>query len=346
MKRQYIVPCLVALGWVDPAFADSFSYDFSEPGSDPAANFDEACVKDDLDAEAQRICDARAAAMEAELVTHLLTLEGDDDPETLALFREAIDLDSPAVRAVAVQYLSRNDNAPSGFLDHVRAFFFGTEPHLGAVAANVLTQSSANDETLGKLYHEQRNAGDYDSVYGANDERLAEACLKDARLDLVSSFSAAEQFAPAERLLMYDRFAVDFSDATVDYPLTAFVTDEPFNDVSKHFTKVFGKKPYRPLSESQAELNAVTEQLIELQLDAVNGDQAAIRKVQELGDQMSELQEAVALGGRLQLEYLRAPNDVFWVETPHNDVLGPLPRAVSIGEDELLGRVVIRYLSG
>src|SRR5690606_1507251 len=99
-------------------------------------------------------------------------------------------------------------------------------------------------------------------------------------------------------------------------------------------------------SESQAELNAVTEQLIELQLDAVNGDQAAIRKVQELGDQMSELQEAVALGGRLQLEYLRAPNDVFWVETPHNDVLGPLPRAVSIGEDELLGRVVIRYLSG
>lgn len=342
MKKQYLVLCLMALGWVNPALADSFTYDFSGPGSDPAANFDQECLTDDLDAEEQQACDARAAVMEAELIAHLISFEGDDAPETLALFRDVVALDSPAVQAIAVRYLSRHDTAPSGFLDQVRTFFFGAEPYLGVTAANVLAKSSGDDETLGKLYNEQRSAGDY----AASGERLAEVCQKDARLGVMGSFSKTEQFAPAERLLMYDRFAFDFSDATVNYPVTAFVTDASFDEVTKHFTKVFGKKPYRPLAESSGKLNAVTEQLLELQLDAVNGDQAAIRKIQELGEQLTSLQESISIGSRLQLEAFHAENDVFWVEASQDDVLGPLPRAVSVGEDELLGRVVIRYLNG
>jgi hypothetical protein len=347
MKHQYLVLSLAALAWSSPALADSFSYDFSEPGSDPAANFEEECLGEDLDAEAVQACDARAAIMEAELLSHLITLEGDDDPESVALFQEVLELDSPALQAVAVQYLARTDNAPSGFVDSVKTFFFGGEPQLGATAAEVLAVGSdEDDEALGDLYSEQRNASDYGPLYGSDDQRLAVACLKDARLNLMSSFAQDEQFAPAERLLMYDRFAFDFSDTTADYPITAFVTDASLDDVTDHFTALFGKAPYPPAAESQAKLNAITEEMVALQIDALNGDQAAIEKMQELGEQMAELQEGVTVASRLQLPAFHAGNDVFWAGGDTDDVTGPLPRAVSVGEDERLGRVVIRYLNG
>lgn len=348
MNKQSLLAALTALVWTSPALADSFNYDFSEPGSDPAASFDEECLTEDLDEEAIQACDARAAIMEAELLSHLITLEGDDDPESVALFQEVVELDSPALRAVAVQYLTRADNAPEGFLDSVKTFFFGSEPQLGATAANVLAAGSdEDDDALGELYNEQRDASDYGPLYyGGDDQRLAVACLKDARLNLMASFTTEEQFSPTDRLLMYDRFAFDFSDTAIDYPITAFVTDASLQDVTEHFTEQFGHEPHPPAGESQAKLTAISQEMVALQVDALDGDQDAIAKMQELGEQMAELQDAVTLASRLQLTAFHADKDVFWVDGDTSDVLGPLPRAVTVGEDERLGRVVIRYLNG
>lgn len=347
MKNYCLLLSFASLSWTSIALADSFSYDFSEAGSDPAANFEAECLGEDLDEETEQACDARAAIMEAELLSHLITLEGDDDPASVALFQEVLELDAPALQAIAVQYLTRTATAPSDFLDQVKTFFLGSEPQLGATAANVLAVGSdADEQMLADLYNEQRSASDYGPLYGGDDQRLAAACLKDARLNLMSSFTAEEPFAPAERLLMYDRFALDFSDTAVDYPVTAFVTDATLEDVNDHFTALFGKDPHPPAAESQAELSAITEQMVALQMDALNGDQDAIQKIQELGDQMAELQEAVTLASQLQLTTFHAENDVFWVDGTTEDSFDALPRAVTVGNDDRLGRVVIRYLNG
>ena len=349
MNKHYFALTLGALVWTSSASAETFNFDFSEPGTDPATDFDADCLADDLTPEQLDTCDQRAALMEAELLSHLITLEGDDDPESVTLFQQALELDSPPIQAIAVQYLARLDTAPEGFLEQVETFFFGTEPQLGATAANVLsTLADTEDATLGALYNEQRNAADYGpSYYDPENEPLAAACSKDARLNLMASFTSDEQFDPAERLLMYDRFVFTFTDTTLEYPVTAFVTDAALDDVIAHFNEVFGAPPNPPAAESLAELNAITEQIVALQVDALNGDMDAIAKIGKLSEELAVVQAAATLGSRLQLDAIHAGNDVYWVGGGDlDDQLAPLPRAVTAGLDAELDRVVIRYLNG
>lgn len=344
MNKSGLFVLLASLGFSSAAAANSFNFDFSEPGADPTADFDEVCLGD----EPAEDCDARAAVIEGELFTLLVMLENDDDPATVELFTEVIEHGSPALQSIAVAYFARTQTAPSGFLSAVKTFFFGGEAQLGSTAAGVLAlESDSEDQELGNLFREQRSPSDYEPRYAGGDaDALASACLKDARLNLMGSFTSKQQFAPAERLLMYDRFVVDFMDTTVDYPVTAFATDSDLDDVTDYFTKLFGKEPKPPTGESQAKLLAITEEMVALQVDALDGDMAAIKRIQELGDQMAELQEAVTLGNRLQLGGIHAENSVFWVEGDEQDATQPLPRAVAIEHDALLDRVVIRYLNG
>lgn len=344
MNKPALLVCLASIGFSNAAAANSFNFDFAEPGADPTADFDAVCLGD----EPADDCDARAAVIESELFTLLVMLENDDDPATVALFTEVLEHGSPALQSVAVGYFSRTQTAPSDFLSVVKTFFFGGEAQLGTSAANVLAlEADSDDQELGNLFREQRSPSDYEPRYAGGDaDALAAVCLKDARLNLMGSFGRQEQFAPAERLLMYDRFVVDFMDLTVDYPVTAFATEADIDEVTEHFTELFGKAPNPPVGESQAKLLAITEEMVALQVDALNGDMDAIARIQELGEQMSELQNAVTLGNRLQLAGIHAENAVFWVDGDAEDATQPLPRAVAVDHDVLLDRVVIRYLNG
>lgn len=344
MNKPATFILLAAVGFSDRASANTFNFDFSEPGADPTTDFEAACLGE----EPADDCDARAAVIESELFSLLVTLENDDDPATVALFTEVLESGSPALQAVAVGYFARTQTAPSDFLSAVKTFFFGGEAQLGTVAAGVLAlDSDGDDQELGNLFREQRNPSDYGPRYaGGETDELAATCLKDARLNLMGSFGTNEQFAPAERLLMYDRFVIDFADTTVDYPVTAFATDAALEDVIEHFTKLFGGDPNPPAGESQAKLQSVTEEMVALQVDALNGDMDAIARIQQLGEQMAELQEAVTLGSRLQLMGIHAENAVFWVDGDDASATGALPRAVAVEHDPLLDRVVIRYVNG
>lgn len=327
--------------------ADTLRLSYDDTQADPAETFDADCLGD---APAED-CDTRAALIEGELTVLLSRLESDEDPETLALFQAALELESPLVQAMAVRYLSRADQQPDDFFSKVKTFFLGPDAPLGVSASAVLQMSSdETEQSLASLFDEQRSASDYESrpVVDSDDpsqNQLLVASIRDARLNLASSFSAADQFQPVERLLAYDRFSQPLFDPTQDYPVTAFVTDASLEDVEAFFTERFGP-PLGPIAGTQERQLELTQELLQLQQAAAGGDQRAIKRIQEIGDELTALQQSSSLDVYLHLTAIHAENDRVWVDAEELDDAATRPvRAVTAGADPLLGKTVIRYLN-
>jgi MYXO-CTERM domain-containing protein len=335
---------LVAV-WSSNAPADVPRITDDGTGDDPAATFDADCLGETQAED----CDARAALIEGELVMLLSQLEGDVDPATQALFEGALELDSPFVKAMAVRYLSRAEAQPTDFLSNVKTFFLGPDAPLGVASSAALESlGEPSDQDLAELYREQRSESAYspqDVSADPEEERLLQACIKDSRLDMMLSFSAEEQFSPAERLLMYDRFVTALLDPTTeDYPVTAFVTDASVEEVSAFFTELFGD-PYPPSADSEARLAELSMQLAELQGPAANGDQEAIEQLIALSEEITQVQQLASLQAYLQLPVLHAENDLVFLDGSLEDFAMSPARAVTVGEDALLGQTVIRYIN-
>lgn len=336
----------VALVALEPtrARADTFKLTYDDTEADPAETFEEDCLGD-VPADD---CDTRAALMEGELVTLLSRLESDPAPETAALFQAALELDSPVVHALAVQYLSRASAQPEDFLSRLKTFFFGPDAPLGVSSSAALQASSEEtDQQLAKLYFEQRPESAYAPQpirEDASEHPLLDACIKDARLERMPSFGEAERFVPAERLLMYDRFVRASFEAGVDYPVTAFVTDASVADVSEFFTQRFGE-PYGPVANSQERVLELTQQLLSLQGAAASGDPAALDKIRAIVDELEQAQLVTSLDAYLQLSAIHADKDRVWLEGDLQGITTRVPRAVTVGEDPLLGKTVIRYIN-
>ncbi len=348
MNKYCLTLIFAALSTSVDANADSFNVHFDESVSDPAEGFEDDCLGDTVADD----CLARAATMESELFSLLITLEGEDDAETVTLFQEVLDVDSPEIQSIAVQYLARIQDQPTDFFSKVKTFFFGTHPKLGATAADVMSVAAEEaDRDLSNVFREQRSASNYAAYFldpeGTAEEPLLAACLADARINAMDSFALDEAFAPAERLLMYDRFVFDLQDPTLDYPVTAFVTDADVEDVTAHFSNAFGRDPYPPAAQSQLEMQTLSAELVELQLEVIDGNTDVIERMQEVSDELLALSEVVNVSARFQLQAIYAGDDVWWVDSGAEAAAeGPLPRAVTVGEDARLGRTVIRYIHG
>lgn len=339
-----LLAALLLFAGASPARADTIRLTYDDTGADPAETFEEDCLGDTPADD----CDTRAALIQGELVTLLSRLESDDDPETLALFQSALELDSPLVQAMAARYVSRAESQPDGFFSEVRAFFFGPDGPLGATASAVLqTSGDETDQKLGKLFDEQRPLSAYAPAPASDDlsdDHLLAACIADARLDRMESFSATEQFQPAERLLMYDRFVRAGFDFSQDYPVTAFVTDEKPDDVAAFFSQRFGE-PYGPVAGSQERVVEISNELATLQAAAAGGDQQAIKKLQALVDELQKVQQVASLDVYLQLSSIHAENDLVWLDGDITQAATQAVRAVTVGEDDTLGQTVIRYIN-
>jgi hypothetical protein len=326
------------------ARADTIRLTYDDVSEDPAATFEEDCLGD---ASAED-CDARAALIEGELATLLSQLDSDEDPETLALFQASLELKSPVVQAMALRYLSRAEQDPDDFFAKVKTFFFGPDAPLGASASAVLQLSpDEGDQQLAELFDEQRPASAYaaeDLIDDPSQEGLVAACVQDTRLDLMESFAEDEQFAPAERLLMYDRFVRAAFNPTEDYPVTAFMTDASLDEVSAFFTQRFGE-PLGPVAGSQERVAELTMQLLALQGQAASGDQDAIKKLQAVVDELTRAQQVASLDAYLQLSAIHAENDLVWLDGDVEDAGSQAMRAVTASEDPSLGRTVIRYIN-
>jgi MYXO-CTERM domain-containing protein len=248
-----------------------------------------------------------------------------------------------------LRFFARGQELPSGLWENVRAFFFGPDATVGEASAELLARSMDSvDQDLSEQYLEGRPSngygGDRPKGSGATDS-WAEGQADDAVLDSLDAFAEDERFAPASRLLMIDRFATALQDPTMRVPVTGFVTDAPVSEVEAHFTKLFGVEPYPPLQRSQTELEALVMELTSLQSKAASGDQAAIKRLQELGMELQQAQQSVTIGTLLNFEAFQ--DHVFWVDGSADDVVsGALPRAVAVGMDPLLGRTAIRYFGG
>lgn len=344
MRFFVLAAALLVAVWSSNARADLIRGTGDGTGEDPAATFDADCLGETQAED----CDGRAALIEGELVMLLSQLENDADPATQALFERALELDSPFVRAMAVRYLSRAEAQPTDFLSNVKAFFLGPDAPLGVASSSALESlGEPSDQELAELYREQRPASEYQPQEVSADpeeDRLLQACIKDSRLGMMLSFSAEEQFSPAERMLMYDRFVSALFDPTQSYPVTAFVTDASVEEVSAFFAERFGD-PYPPSADSEARLAELSMQLAELQGAAASGNQEAIKQLIALSEELTEASQAASLATYLQLPVLHAENDWVFLDGPLEDFTMTPMRAVTVGEDALLGKTVIRYIN-
>jgi MYXO-CTERM domain-containing protein len=344
VRALALVAAVLVAVWSSSARADVPRIPDDGTGDDPAATFDADCLGE-MQAED---CQARAALIEGEIVTLLSQLDGDVDPATQELFERALELDSPFVRAMAVRYLSRAEAQPTDFLSSVKTFFLGPDAPLGVASSAALESlGEPSDQDLAELYREQRSESDYSPQEVSADpeeERLLQACIKDSRLDMMLSFSEEEQFSPAERSLMYDRFVTALLDPTEDYPVTAFVTDASVDEVIDFFTELFGD-PYPPSADSEARLAELSLQLVELQGAAASGDQEAIEQLIALSEELTQVQQVASLQAYLQLPALHAENDWVFLDGSLEDFTMSPARAVTVGEDALLGKTVIRYIN-
>jgi MYXO-CTERM domain-containing protein len=339
-----LAAALLVAVWSSNARADVPRIFDDGTGDDPAATFDADCLGETQAED----CEARAALIEGELVMLLSQLEGDVDPATQALFEGALELDSPFVKAMAVSYLSRADAQPTDFLSNVKTFFLGPDAPLGTASSAALESlGEPSDQELAVLFREQRPESAYSGQSVSADpeeERLLQACIKDSRLDMMLSFGEEMQFRPAQRLLMYDRFVSALLDPTEDYPVTAFVTDASVAEVSAFFSELFGD-PYPPSADSEERLQELTMQLVELQGAAASGDPEAIMQLVALTDELTRVQQVASLQAYLQLPALHAENDWVWLDGSIEDFAMAPARAVTVGEDALLGKTVIRYIN-
>ena len=138
LKWLPLVATLLLAAWASSARADTIRLSYDDTGADPAETFDQDCLGDTPADD----CDTRAALIEGELATLLSQLESDEDPETLALFQSALELESPVVQAMAVRYLSRAEQQPDDFLAKVRTFFLITDAIAFACLFSPLSSSS------------------------------------------------------------------------------------------------------------------------------------------------------------------------------------------------------------
>jgi MYXO-CTERM domain-containing protein len=327
--------------------ADTLRLTYDDTQADPAETFDEDCLGDTPAED----CDTRAALIEGELTVLLSRLESDEDPETLALFQAALELESPLVQAMAVRYLSRADQQPDDFFSKVKTFFLGPDAPLAVSSSAVLQMSSdETDQRLAELFDEQRPSSRYDSqpVVDTDDlsqNQLLQACIQDARFNLASSFAAADQFQPVERVLAYDRLSQPLFEVTQDYPVTAFATDASLEEVKAFFTARFGE-PLGPIAGTQQRQIELSQELVELQQAAASGDQRAIKRMQEIGDELEALQQSTSLELYFHLTAVHAENDLVWIDASDpSDAATQAVRAVTAGEDPLLGKTLIRYFN-
>jgi MYXO-CTERM domain-containing protein len=339
-----VLGALLLAVWSTNARADLRRIPDDGSGDDPAATFDADCLGETQAED----CEARAALIEGEIVALLAQLEGDGDPATRALFERALELESPFVRAMAVRYLAQASAQPTDFLSSVKTFFLGPDAPLG-VASSVALENlgEPSDQALAELYREQRPESAYSSQDFSDepeDDRLLQACIKDSRLGMMLSFGAEEQFSPAVRLLMYDRFAPALLDANEDYPVTAFATEASVDEVLAFFTDLFGE-PYPPSADSEARLAELSMRFAELQGAAASGDQKAIEELIALSEELTQLQQVASLQAYLQLPALHAENAWVFLDGTIEDFTTAPTRAVTVGEDAALGTTVIRYLN-
>ena len=337
---------LLLASWPAVSRADTIRLEYDDTGADPAETFDEDCLGD---APAED-CDTRATLIEGELAVLLSRLESDESPETLALFQAALELESPLVQAMAVRYLSRAAQQPADFFSKVKTFFLGPDAPLATASSAALqTSSDETDQKLVELFDEQRPASAYDWEPPTDSDDFSEnglvnACIRDARLELSRSFSEGDQFAPADRLLAYDRFVRPIFDFTQDYPVSTFATDASLDDVAAFFTMRFGK-PLGPVAGSAQRQAELSLELSQLSQAAAGGDQQAIKRIQELSGELEGLQQSTSLDQLFYLSALHADNDLVWLDGDVNDAYTQPVRAVTAGEDPLLGKTVIRYFN-
>jgi MYXO-CTERM domain-containing protein len=344
--RALIAAVLLLSLWSSSARADLIRLPDDLTAADASEAFDADCLGETQAED----CDTRAAMIEGELVMLLSQLEGDSDPATQALFESALELESPIVKAMAVSYLSRAEAQPTDFLSNVKTFFLGPDAPLGVTSSAALESlAEPDDQELAGLYQEQRDPSDYAAQEVTEDEdqasnRLLQASIKDSRLSMMLSFSEGERFAPAARLLMYDRFITAAFDPTQSFPVTAFVTDASLDEVSAFFTELFGE-PLPPPADNEDRINELTMRMQELQAAAAMGDQDAIKELIKLSEELQQLQQGSLLQSYLQLPALHAENDLIWLDGKLEEFATTPTRAVMAGEDPLLGQTVIRYVN-
>jgi len=349
MRTSIAIVTLACLSWSANVRANSFPIVQDAPKVvDPADTFEADC----LGATEAPDCATRAALLESELVENLGVLEGLSDTDTVALFESAVSSGSAQLEDVGLRYFSRRGNVPADLWTSVKTFFFGPDSTTGQPSAELLAMSSdATDQRLSDKYLKLRSGSDLGgslpSHAGAEDEWAA-ACVRDVELDEVGSFSEAERFQPATRLLMIDDVLPSgFGTDMTLVPVSGFVTDSSLADVEAFFTRVFGKAPYPPSAETETKLASLNAELVQLQGRLTSGDQQAIKRFQEVVDETTSLQAALTAGSRLGLDPEDTGDHKFWYDgDPSGGFTDPLPRAVVFGTDPLLKRTVIRYVNG
>jgi hypothetical protein len=259
----------------------------------------------------------------------------------------------PRVQEVALRYFARHGEPPSGLWSRVREFFFGPEPSVGEAAAELLENSTLQDDRdLAARYLKGRPsegyAGDRPRGVGLNDS-WALAAGKDAVLDRLDAFDPDERFSDATRSLLLDSFVGDplSGDYMAEVAVTGFVTDAPRSEVEQHFTKLFGAKPYPSLEAARERMRAVQEELMKLQARLLGGDLSAASRLSALSEELQTAQLAVSAGERLNLEKLQCTDHSYWLSGKSKDLFsGKLPRAVALGPDDQLDGTAIRYYGG
>lgn len=332
-----------------PALADTFTFEHGASAEDPALNFETDC----LGASEGDDCAARAALLSAELVEVLTDLEDESDSETVALFQSVTEMADPRVQEVALRYFARHSNPPSDLWSRVREFFFGPEPSVGQAAAELLKNSTQQDDRdLATRYLKGRPsegyAGNFPRGVGLNDS-WALAAGKDAVLERLDAFDPDERFSNATRSLVLDSFVGDplSGDYMAEVAVTGFVTDAPRSEVEQHFTKLFGAKPYPSLEAARERMTELQQELYKLQAQLLGGDLSAANRLTALSDELQTAQLAVSAGERLNLEKMQCTDHAYWLSGKAADLFsGKLPRAVALGPDELLDGTAIRYYGG
>jgi hypothetical protein len=341
--------CTIALSF--PASATTFAVDYDsveQATTDDTFELDCGGAVEDETPD----CAERAAALHAELVDLLASLSGESDAETVALFESVGKMNDPQLQEIALRYFAYHQETPADLWDKAREFFFGPEALVGRSAAELLKTSQAElDQQLADAYLEGRptpnHGGDLPMGSGFDDS-WALGCSQDAVLDALPDFEESEVYPDATRLLMLDRYLVDFAATDPDpqgVPVTAFVSSASLDDITAHFKGVFGADPYPPLSEIEARQKEISDEFQTLAQNPSGPDVA--KRIQELYAELNKLQTALVIASRLGLDDEELASHVFWADLPASTATSePIPRAVTLGTDTRVDGAVIRYYNG
>lgn len=280
MKLIFLLALSISLN----AFARSIAL---PPEKFTPGNFEKAftqkCVQGSIPAPAE--CQAYAGVLKSDLMSILALIEDSSHPDTVALFKELSTVKDERLKAYALSYLSKNiSSQDEGLLQSALNALLSTDYWLGRIAAKILANSKqAEHQELGKTYLALQGEREFETKEGYSQ------ILSNEFFQSITTFFENAHFPAETRFIGMDSPLIKPQYNNTVLGGKGYILPGSLANNAKEIARITGLKPAQGLTEIQARMQVLTQELMAIAQRMQRGDFSQMARMTELQNEMTDL---------------------------------------------------------